>query len=45
MARGIQLGHYSRPSRKKRPGIHAKTKTSRCKQSKNYVKAHRGQGR
>lgn len=27
-----------------RPGIHAKTKTSKSKQSKNYVKLSRGQG-
>ena len=28
-----------------RPGIHAKTKTSKHKKSKNYKKAYRGQGR
>lgn len=28
-----------------RPGIHAKTKTSRLKSSKNYKKLYRGQGR
>lgn len=28
-----------------RPGVHAKTKTSRSKTSKNYRKAYRGQGR
>ena len=28
-----------------RPGIHAKTKTSRSKTSKNYKKLYRGQGR
>jgi hypothetical protein len=27
-----------------RPGIHAKTKTSKLKQSKNYKKKYRGQG-
>lgn len=31
--------------RKKRPGIHAKTKTGTHKHSKNYVKAYAGQGR
>lgn len=31
--------------RKKRPGVHAKTKTSRCVNSVNYVKRYRGQGR
>lgn len=29
----------------KRPGVHAKAKTSRLKQSKNYKKAYRGQGK
>ena len=29
----------------KRPGVHAKTKTSKLKQSKNYAKKYRGQGR
>jgi len=28
-----------------RPGVHAKTKTSRSKRSKNYKKPYRGQGR
>jgi hypothetical protein len=27
-----------------RPGVHAKTKTSKSKDSKNYVKPYRGQG-
>ncbi len=31
--------------KKRRPGIHAKTKTSRVKQSKNYCKPYKGQGR
>ncbi len=29
----------------KRPGVHAKTKTSVSKNSKNYVKRYKGQGR
>ena len=29
----------------KRPGVHAKTKNSRLKSSKNYKKAYKGQGR
>lgn len=29
----------------KRPGVHAKTKTSGLKTSKNYRKLYRGQGR
>ena len=28
-----------------RPGIHAKSKTSKLKKSKNYKKAYRAQGR
>lgn len=28
-----------------RPGIHSKTKTSKNKNSKNYKKAYKGQGR
>jgi hypothetical protein len=28
-----------------RPGVHAKTKTSQLKSSKNYKKAYRAQGR
>jgi hypothetical protein len=28
-----------------RPGIHAKTKTSKLKKSKNYKKSYRAQGR
>lgn len=28
-----------------RPGIHAKTKTSKNKKSKNYKKLYKGQGR
>ena len=32
------------PSRK-RPGVHAKTKTSRSKNSTNYKKRYKGQGK
>ena len=31
--------------KKKRKGIHSKTKSSNLKRSKNYTKAYRGQGR
>jgi hypothetical protein len=31
--------------RKKRKGIHAKTKHSHSKKGKNYAKAYRGQGK
>ena len=35
---------YRQKSKITRPGIHAKTKTSKHKQSKNYKKLSRGQG-
>ena len=44
MARKAIIQIY-KPAKKKRPGVHAKTKTSKSKGSKNYVKAYRGQGR
>ncbi len=31
--------------KRKRPGVHAKTKTSKIKNSSNYKKAYRGQGK
>ena len=45
MAKGLTLGNYLAKSKKKRPGVHAKSKTSKIKTSKNYVKAYRGQGK
>lgn len=33
-----------RKPRVKRPGVHAKSKTSKNKNSKNYVKQYQGQG-
>ena len=44
MARLI-IGNYLEKPKKKRPGVHAKTKTSKVKSSKHYKKAYRGQGR
>lgn len=44
MARLI-IGNYLEKPKKKRPGVHAKTKHSRSKNSKNYVKPYRGQGK
>ena len=35
---------YKEKPKKRRPGIHAKTKTSKLKQSKNYKKLSVGQG-
>jgi hypothetical protein len=45
MAKGINLGNYMERPKKKRPGVHAKSKTSKLKNSRNYVKAYRGQGK
>jgi hypothetical protein len=36
---------WSPSPKKKRPGVHAKTKRSASKGGKNWVKAYRGQGR
>ena len=32
-------------AKKKRPGVHSKSKTSRSKNAKHYKKKYRGQGR
>ena len=44
MARAI-VSNYILKTKKKRPGVHAKSKSSNLKSSKNYVKKYRGQGR
>lgn len=36
--------HLAKP-KKKRAGVHAKSKSSKIKRSKNYKKPYRGQGR
>ena len=43
--KGTFGGGIWKPVRKKRPGVHSKTKHSNSKGSKNYVKKYRGQGR
>ena len=40
----MKKGNY-RIKNQKRPGVHAKTKTSSLKSSKNYKKKYRGQGK
>ena len=45
MARGLTVGNYIDRPKKKRPGVHAKSKTSKIKGGKNYRKAYRGQGK
>ncbi len=37
--------HIYKTNSKKRKGIHAKTKSSKVKSSKNYLKRYKGQGR
>jgi hypothetical protein len=41
----LTLSPYREKSKKKRPGVHGKSKTSRSKNSINYKKKYRGQGR
>ena len=45
MAARLKISSYKRPSKTKRPGVHSKTKNSQSKNSKNYVKPYRGQGK
>ena len=45
MAKGITLGNYYEKPKSSRPGVHAKSKSSKNKKSKNYVKPYRGQGK
>jgi len=44
MARNVSFVHLVKP-KKRRPGVHAKTKSSKLTSSKNYLKRYRGQGR
>jgi len=45
MAKAISNGvNFVSSPKVKRPGVHAKTKSSHLKSSKNYRKAYRGQG-
>ena len=45
MAKKINLFQYRKKHKIKRKGIHAKSKTSKLKSSKNYVKKYKRQGR
>jgi hypothetical protein len=45
MAKKTTLSSFIAKPSKKRPGVHAKSKTSKLKGSKNYVKLYRGQGK
>lgn len=46
MAKTVQTKNSYAPKaiKVKRPGVHAKTKTSHLKSSKNYRKPYKGQG-
>jgi len=41
----VIAGNYKGNSKKRRPGVHAKSKTSKLKSSRNYHKNYRGQGK
>jgi hypothetical protein len=45
MAKTASGGIRIETPKKTRPGVHAKTKTSRSKSSANYKKRYKGQGR
>jgi hypothetical protein len=44
-AKGQSVISFVRKPKKKRPGIHAKSKTSKSKNSKNYTKLYVAQGK
>jgi len=41
----LQSAVYEKPSKTKRRGVHAKSKSSSLKTSKNYKKKYKGQGK
>tara|TARA_R110000823_G_scaffold262441_1_gene383056 strand:+ start:228 stop:362 length:135 start_codon:yes stop_codon:yes gene_type:complete len=41
----LVTNNYAPEGTTKRPGVHAKSKSSKLKSSKNYRKAYKGQGR
>lgn len=45
MAKEKVVSTFRSRAKRKRPGVHAKSKCSRSKSSKNYIKPYRGQGR
>ena len=45
MPRKSNVNSFTPSKKTKRPGIHAKSKTSKLKSSKNYIKSYKGQGR
>ena len=45
MAKAIATGTFKPKAKKHNKGVHAKTKTSSSKSSKNYKKPYAGQGK
>jgi len=45
MAAKTSTGSVLSKAKVSRPGVHAKTKTSKSKKSRNYRKSYKGQGR
>ena len=45
MARKFNTSSFTGNKRRKRPGVHAKTKTSKSKNNKYYKKKYVGQGK
>jgi hypothetical protein len=45
MAKQTNTSVFKASPKVKRKGVHAKTKTSQSKSSKNYVKLYKGQGK
>ena len=44
-AKGQSIATFLSKPHKKRPGVHAKSKSSKNKNSKNYVKTYAAQGK
>lgn len=44
MAKQVTTSNHVKKPKVKRPNVHAKSKTSQLKTSKNYKKLNRGQG-
>ena len=45
MAKKLNLFQYRKKHKIRRKGVHAKSKSSNLKSSRNYVKKYKGQGR
>ena len=45
MAKAAQSSTFTPKPKRKRPGVHSKSKSSKLKGSKNYLKVNVGQGK